>query len=116
MEPRELEQAHQKLGHTAPRVTPADLQAAIATEYYINAGDAVGATAGFEFKHDEPMSLMTVCFLVLRNGFVVVGKSACASPENYSAELGRRLARDNAVQQLWPLLGYALREKLHQEA
>ena len=50
--------------------------------------------------------------LVLRNGFTVTGESACASPENFDAEIGRKIARQNAVQKIWPLLGYELRNHL----
>jgi hypothetical protein len=42
----------------------------------------------------------------------VTGESACASPENYSKELGEKIARDNARQKIWALEGYALRNKL----
>ena len=49
---------------------------------------------------------------MLRNGFTVTGESACASPENFDAELGRKIARQNAVQKIWPLMGYALKERL----
>jgi hypothetical protein len=62
-----------------------------------------------------PLTLLTFCVLVLRNGYTVHGVSACASPENFNAELGRRIARENAVREMWPLMGYALRDKLHNE-
>jgi hypothetical protein len=58
------------------------------------------------------MELLTFCVLVLRNGFTVTGESACASPENFDAEIGRKVARTNAVSKMWPLMGYALKEKL----
>ena len=55
-----------------------------------------------------------LCVLVMKNGFTVTGESACASPENFDAELGRKIARQNAVSKIWPLMGYALKEKLSQ--
>src|SRR3546814_10183179 len=55
---------------------------------------------------------MTLCSLVLQNGFAVIGKSAPASPENFDAEKGRLFAYEDAIKQLWPLEGYALRERL----
>ena len=58
------------------------------------------------------MALLTFCVLVLRNGFTVTGESACASPENFDADLGRKIARANAVNKVWPLMGYELRSKL----
>ena len=50
--------------------------------------------------------------LTLGNGFTVTGESACASPENFDAEIGRNIARANAVQKIWPLMGYELRTQL----
>jgi Phage protein (N4 Gp49/phage Sf6 gene 66) family len=50
--------------------------------------------------------------LVLHNGFTVLGKSACASAENFDVEIGRKIAREDAVRQLWTLAGYALRDRL----
>lgn len=64
----------------------------------------------------KPLSLLTFCVLVLRNGFTVTGESACASPENFDAEIGRKIARQNAVQKIWPLEGYLLKQRLSDEA
>lgn len=60
----------------------------------------------------EGMEVMTICTLVMRNGFIVIGKSAPADPANFNPDLGRKFAREDAIRQLWPLEGYALREKL----
>ena len=65
-----------------------------------------------DVAYHQSLSLLTFCVLVLRNGFTVTGESACASPENFDAELGRKIARQNAVQKIWPLMGYALKERL----
>lgn len=59
------------------------------------------------------LGLLTFCVLVLKNGFAVTGESACASPENFDAEIGRKIARQNAVQKIWPLMGYELKQRLH---
>ena len=59
-----------------------------------------------------PLGMLTFCVLVLKNGFTVTGESACAHPENFDAEIGRRIARENAAQKIWPLMGYELRSKL----
>ena len=60
----------------------------------------------------DALKLLTFCVLILRNGFTVTGESACVSPENFDAELGRKIARQNAIAKVWPLMGYALRERL----
>jgi len=53
-----------------------------------------------------------VCVLTLKNGFTVTGESACASPENYNQEIGEKIAKENAVDKIWPLEGYLLKQKL----
>lgn len=108
-------------GLTAPRVTPADIEANIASEYYFTAGQGVdGEIRSREdappYCYEKSLDLLTFCVLVLRNGFTVTGESACASPENFNAEIGRNIARGNAVQKIWPLMGYALRNKLSKQA
>lgn len=95
-------------GATAPRVSLDDIRANIRSEYYVMANEAVGGGVPL----DAALSLLTVCFLVTQNGYVVMGKSAPASAENFDAEKGRTFAKDDAMRQLWPLMGYALKEKL----
>lgn len=118
-----IEQEIQNKGLTAPRVTPADIEAEIASEHYFTAYDgrdgalAANTYVGREQPADddtdlEPLSLLTFCVLVLRNGFTVTGESACASPENFNAEIGRKVARQKAVSKIWPLLGFRLRDRL----
>ena len=98
---------------TAPRVTPSDIEAAIASEYYFTALDGVeGAGTVWDLPSAYALSLLTFCVLVLRNGFTVTGESACASPKNFDAEIGKKIARANAINKVWPLLGYALRDKI----
>ena len=120
-----IEQEIQAKGLTTPRVTPADIEADIASEHYFTAAEGVIGmfTAGEiangrgvypdEIGRLKPeLGLLTFCVLVLRNGFTVTGESACASPENFNAEIGRKVARANAVQKIWPLMGYELRTKI----
>ena len=107
----------------APRVTPADIEAEIASEHYFTAADGqVGAVARSTIEDAwdvqvaaAPLELLTFCVLVLRNGFTVTGESACVSRENFDAEIGRKVARENAINKMWPLLGYALKDKLASE-
>lgn len=91
-----VEQMIQTKGLSAPRLTPAIIDAQIvADQFYVFPGTTV-----------------TVCALTLRNGFVVIGKSAAASPANFDAEIGRQVARAEARDQIWALEGYLLRERL----
>lgn len=92
----EIEQEIQAKGLNAPRLSPEKIDATIAAEaYYV-----------------FPGTTLTVCCLTLRNGYTVVGESASASPENFDAALGRKIARQHARDKIWALEGYALRSQL----
>lgn len=109
------------------RVTEADIEAAIRSEHYFTAKEGrAGAVAAHTYVGRErpqsgdtdldALSLLTFCVIVLRNGFTVTGESACVSPENFDAEIGRRIARRKAVEKTWALLGFRLKDKLHTSA
>lgn len=92
----DIEQEIQNKGLTARRITPDMLNAEIVSEQF----------------HVFDGSCMTVCCLTLKNGFTVTGESACASPENYDADIGQKIAKSNARDKIWPLLGFRLRDEL----
>ena len=117
MTDRQIEREIQDKGLTAPRVTPNNIESNIAEEVYFTAADGMYGNAkangsGLALANTHPANLLTFCVIVLKNGFTVVGHSACASPENFDAEIGRKIARENAVREIWPLMGYELRTKL----
>ena len=120
-----IEQEIQAKGLTAPRVTPDDVEKNIVGEFYFSAAEGVSGREALKWLDsdgcyssqirvmaDSPLNLLTFCVLVLKNGFTVTGESACASRENFDAELGRKIARQNAVQKIWPLMGYELRTRI----
>ena len=112
-----IEQEIQDKGLTAPRVTPNNIESNIAEEVYFTAADGMYGNAkangrGLALANTHPANLLTFCVLVLKNGFTVTGESACASPENFDAEIGRKIARQNAVAKIWPLLGFSLKCEL----
>lgn len=117
----DLEQEIAEKASKAPRVTPQDVEASIASEHYFTADEGVIGERFFDGAYSdelrggrpECLRLLTFCVLVLDNGFTVTGESACASPENFDAEIGRKVARQNAVSKVWPLLGFRLRDELH---
>ena len=74
--------------------------------------DALKANIVKEDFHVFPGSQLTVCVLTLKNGFTVTGESACADPAMFNAEIGQKIARENAEQKIWPLMGYALKEEM----
>lgn len=91
-----IEQEIQEKNLTAPRLTPDHIDACVKyCEYW-----------------QVPNTTVTVCAMVLMNNYVVVGKSAAASMENFDEELGRKIAYDNAREQIWALEGYLLKQIL----
>jgi hypothetical protein len=116
-----IEQEIQYKGLAAPRITPDDIQANVQHVSYFTAAQghcgAVSAAQEDDFETPIPsLGLLTFCVLVLRNGFTVTGESAYASPENLDAEIGRKIARQNAEQKIWPLMGYELKQKIFQNS
>lgn len=91
-----IEAEIQSKGLIAKRITPEMLDAEIVSEQF----------------HVFDGSCLTVCCLTLKNGFTVTGESACASPENFNAEIGQKIAKSNARDKIWPLLGFRLRDEL----
>ncbi len=121
MRDQQREQQIQAVGaNAAPRITPADIEANILQEHYFTAMEgAIGANGSpiwptEKFPHTS-LKLLTFCVLVLRNGFTVTGEAACVSPENFNADIGKAVARENAVNKIWPLMGYQLKEQLQSQ-
>jgi hypothetical protein len=50
----------------------------------------------------------TVCLVTLKNGFELVGTSACVDPKNYIESTGREIALKDALDKMWMLEGYRL--------
>ncbi len=106
----------------APTVTVQSIQENIQEAHYFTAYEGV---LGERFHHTkapdddqgspvipETLKLLTLCVLVLRNGFTVLGQSACASPERYNKEIGEQIAYEDAIKKIWVLMGYELKNKL----
>jgi len=72
--------------------------------------DTIDQEAYYRF----PGTTMTVCLLTLRNGYQVIGESACPE-ENFDDERGRSLARKRARNKIFELEGYLRRTELMQE-
>ena len=91
-----IEAEIQSKGLNAPRLSPKQIdEQTVAEQYHVFVG-----------------TVTTVCCLTLRNGYTVIGKSAPASPENFDAELGKKIARDDARGQIWALEGYLLKTRI----
>lgn len=99
----DIEQEIKSKGLNAPRVTPADIEANI-----------VHTDVVTFVTHSRQVLRWAV--LTTRSGFAVTGRPSCSvSPENDDPEIGQRVAIENAKSELWPLMGYALRQRLHEE-
>ncbi len=96
MTDQEIENEINAKGLNCPRVTPDLIESVIASEQY----------------HVSANTTFTACLLTLQNGYTVIGESACASPENFDAALGRKIARKNAVNKIWALEGYLLKDRV----
>jgi hypothetical protein len=94
----ELIERAKRLGNNA-RVSLDDVNKEIASEHYYNPGE---------------LHPLTICVLKLANGFLVTGTSAPAIEANFDETIGRRLAREKCIDQIWQLMGYALRLKTYE--
>ncbi|WHP06721.1 Gp49 family protein [Acinetobacter corruptisaponis] len=101
---QQIEQEIQGKGLNAPRLMPEHIDGVILSEHYFTAADGYRANPCYD-PHSTPdtvlpvphqLELLTFCVLVLKNGFTVTGESACISPENFDAEIGRKVAYENA--------------------
>lgn len=87
----------------APRVRLEDIEAYI---------DSVHYCTGANITDDPADRILTLCLLKMKNGFIVIGKVAPVSPENYNTQLGQKFAYEDAVRQLWPLMAFSLKDHL----
>lgn len=125
----QIEQEIQAKGLLAPRIKPADIEANIVSEHYFTAGDGFAGALSVSPEFNElpdneriispppELDMVTICVLITKNGTKLVGaNTGPVSPSNFNPELARKLARQAATDQLWPMLGYELRSKLTEAA
>jgi hypothetical protein len=102
MNDQTIEQELQAKGKTAPRITPAEIDANIVDVEIIQHVSFSG-------------QVMRWAVITMRNGYSVTGRpSVAVSPENDDSEIGASIAIANAKQEIWPLMGYELKSKLAQ--
>lgn len=97
------------------KVTLSQIEDEIVSEFYFTAKDGVlgQSQMGTAPANWTGLEYITICVIVTRNGTKLVGvNEGSVSPENFSEKVGRTLAREKAIDQMWPLLGYELRSKL----
>ena len=108
----------------AGRVSLDDIKAQIVEVYYVRAHECTllddaaivekleGQSPHSWCPEEHPLYTMTLCFLVLKNGYISVGKTAAADPKNVNIELAKKFSYDDAIRQLWPVLAYEKRTDL----
>jgi hypothetical protein len=99
----------------APRITLQQVQDNISSVHYFSARQGVEGT--YEGGVDDEcvddaqhLKLLTICTITAKNGFTFVGTSACAYPENFDAEIGKKIAYDRAFNKMWVPMGYMLKQ------
>ena len=110
-----IEQEIQAKASKGPRVTPFEVEAHIRSEFYFTAEQGVLGESELGTRPASWTNLdqVTICVLILTNGTKIVGvNEGPVSRENFKADLGRQYARQKAVDQIWPLLGFRLRDEL----
>lgn len=99
------------------RITEEHIDSIIEGAYYFNMAKAVENEAVLiPEDHLKALSTTTVCALVLSNGFTITGKSACVDPNTFNEELGKKYAYEQAVDKVWELEGYLLKQNLYEKA
>lgn len=100
------------------RITMDMINANIVGEHYFSAldglvgGQECGPHRDASKGTEANLHLLTFCVLTLKNGFMVHGVSGVADPSKFDAEIGRQVARQNAVNAIWPVMGYALKSHM----
>lgn len=103
-------------------ITPEDIEAEIAAEFAFTArqGAQLAIMENVDLiqqprSMDEKRALdaVSIHVLILRNGTKIVGiNTGAIDPARHSEEMGRVKAREHAIEQVWPMLGYALRSEI----
>jgi hypothetical protein len=101
-----------RTGLSSVAMTDDESKAVQKTEHRVTLDSMLAKIMHAEYIYPQTIPHLTICVLILDNGFAVVGKSAPADPENFNKELGVKFAKEDAIRQMWQLEGYALRERL----
>lgn len=92
-------------GATAPRITLDYIKDQIEQQWFVTADRIPSERARLAVV--EKIKHITVCLMIMKNGFCVIGKSAPMSPENFDEEKGKTFAYEDCIRQLWPMYAFA---------
>ena len=103
MDAKQVDKLSEEKGLDAPRVDEAEFNGQIKDIEVIKHTSTGG-------------SILRWAIVTLQNGFTVTGKpSVAVSVENDDDEIGRKIAIDNAKDNIWQFLGYGLKDKIFKE-
>lgn len=108
MDPRQIDK-EAGANAIAPRISLEYMEGQIEQIWYTTADQCISTRA--TLRAAEGLKYTTMCFVLMKNGYLVIGHSTPASPENFNPDLGRKLAYDQCLKQLWPILGYELKSR-----
>ena len=95
-----IEQEIQSKGLNAPRIKPSDIDSNISDIEIVKHVSKTG-------------QVLRWAVITVTNGYAVVGKPSCSvSSVNDDKEIGEKVAIENSRAELWPLMGYSLRQSL----
>jgi hypothetical protein len=98
-------------GATARRITLDFIKSQIG-HFWFTTGDRCIAERSKILAH-EPLTRLTLCFIVMKSGFIIIGKSAPLSAENFDPEKGRTFAWEDGIRQLWPMFAFHWLQRDH---
>lgn len=104
---QETDAASRAVAKTDNRISLTFIEGQIKSRWDRSLAYMVGTRVGPSPEMKEMLGHVCVCTLLMRNGFVVIGKSAPMDPENFNAKLGQKFAYEDAIRQLWPLYAFA---------
>lgn len=97
-------------------VSKSSIEAKIRGVYFINAGEAIkNSNDGYTVADLAELNLVTICIIIMENGFKVEGTSACVDPKIYNEAIGQEEAYKNAFEKIWEKEGYLLKQKMFEE-
>lgn len=100
------------MDNSSLKVTDEQSAAVQKTPNRVSLADVEGKVSDIEYINPASSPQLTIAVVKLNNGYVVLGESAPADPANFNADLGKKFAYENALRKVWPLMGFALCEKL----
>ena len=102
----------ERIGMSSLRMTDDASRQVQKTPHRVSLDSIIARIEHIDYINPERHPHMTIALLTVSNGYIIVGKSVPADPQNFDPDLGKKFAYEDGIRQLWPLEAYLLREKL----